>query len=87
MLDRIVYRNSYGNVATAHTPDESRGDRRPDRDGISAQHVAAGDIERSISAEWNPTRDIAECAFDVNVHRGVSDDERRAVTSPGPQRE
>jgi hypothetical protein len=87
VLDGVVDCYSYCDVCAAHATREPRGNRGANRNGISAQHVAAGDIERSVSAEWNPTRDIAESASDVNVHRGVSDDERRAVTSPCPQRE
>jgi len=86
VLDGVVDCYSYCDVGTTHAADESCGDRRTDRDRKSAQHVAAGYVERSICREWNSTRDIAEGALDVNVHRGVSDDERRAVTSPGPQR-
>ena len=55
MLDGVVDCHGYCNVCAAHAADKPRGNRRPDRYWISAKHVTAGDIERSVRSERDTT--------------------------------
>ena len=81
MFDRVLHGHGDRHPIPGDGPREAGGQRGSNGDWICAQHVDAGHVEGSISHR-HATRDVAVCATDVEMHRGVADDHSRAVTAP-----